>query len=140
MYLLIRVKSLMSLKVWSILGPPKKKSKSPKVGRFSENHTKSNFSDRHLLLYDFRYPSFFVKFSKTYPKTRVSELATPVRSSWVHASERPKSSLNKSSKSSLMSQFAAKQTTKQASSKQPTNKPTKQVKQLTNQPTTQPSN
>ena len=53
MYLLMRVKSLMSLKVRSILGPPKKISKSPEVGRFSENHTKSNFSDRHLL-YDFR--------------------------------------------------------------------------------------
>ena len=82
---------------------------------------------------------FSYNFSKIYSKTRVSELATPARSSWVHASERPKRSLNKSSKSSLMSQFAAKQTTKQASSKQPTNKPTKQVKQLTNQPTNQPT-
>ena len=45
MYLLMRVKSLMSLKVWSILGPPEKISKSPYVGRFSENHAKSNFSN-----------------------------------------------------------------------------------------------
>ena len=83
---------------------------------------------------------FSYNFSKIYSKTRVSELATPARSSWVHASERPKRSLSKSNKSSLMSQFGAKQTTKQASSKQPTNKPTKQVKQLTNQPTNQPRN
>ena len=39
----MHAKSLMSLKVWSILGPPKKISKSPKVGRFLVNHTKSNF-------------------------------------------------------------------------------------------------
>ena len=45
MYLLMRVKSLMSLKVWSILGPPEKNSKSPQVGRFLVNHTKSNFSN-----------------------------------------------------------------------------------------------
>ena len=45
MYLLMRVKSLMSLKVWSILGPPEKISKSPKVGRFSENHAESKFSN-----------------------------------------------------------------------------------------------
>ena len=43
MYLLIRVKSLMSLKVRSILGLPKKISKSPYVGLFSVNHTKSKF-------------------------------------------------------------------------------------------------
>ena len=35
----------MSLKVWSILGPPKKNSKSPEVGRFSENHAESKFSN-----------------------------------------------------------------------------------------------
>ena len=46
MYLLMRVKSLMSLKVWSNLGLPKKISKSPYVGLFLENHTKSNFSIR----------------------------------------------------------------------------------------------
>ena len=54
MYLLIRVKSLMSLKVRSILGLPKKISKSQNVGRFSENHAKSKS------LYG--YLSFFVKF------------------------------------------------------------------------------
>ena len=41
----MRVKSLMSLKVWSNLGLPKKNSKSPFVGLFLENHTKSNFSN-----------------------------------------------------------------------------------------------
>ena len=41
----MHVENLISLKVRSILGPPKKKSKSPKVGRFSENHAKSNFSN-----------------------------------------------------------------------------------------------
>ena len=46
MYLLMRVKSLMSLKVWSNLGLPKKISKSPFVGLFLENHTKSNFPKR----------------------------------------------------------------------------------------------
>ena len=55
MYLLMRVKSLMSLKVRSILGLPKKISKSPYVGLFSENHTKSNFSYGDL--------SFLVQFS-----------------------------------------------------------------------------
>ena len=40
MYLLMRVKSLMSLKVRSNLGPPKKNSKSPKVGRFSNFYVK----------------------------------------------------------------------------------------------------
>ena len=43
MYLLMRVKSLMSLKVRSNLGPPKKFSKSPQVGPVSVNHAKSNF-------------------------------------------------------------------------------------------------
>ena len=42
----MRVKSLMSLKVWSNLGLRKKISKSPYVGPFSPNHTKSNFSIR----------------------------------------------------------------------------------------------
>ena len=35
----------MSLKVWSILGPPKKISKSPYVGPFLVIHAKSNFSN-----------------------------------------------------------------------------------------------
>jgi len=35
----------MSLKVWSILGLPKKNSKSPQVGPVSVNHAKSNFSN-----------------------------------------------------------------------------------------------
>ena len=62
MYLLIRVKSLMSLKVRSILGPPKKFSKSPEVGRFSKNHVKS------------KSPSgVSYNFSKIYAKTRFSE-------------------------------------------------------------------
>ena len=42
----MRAKSLMSLKVLSNLGLPKKISKSPYVGRFSVNHAKSNFSIR----------------------------------------------------------------------------------------------
>ena len=45
MYLLMRVKGIMSLKVRLNLGPPKKNSKSPKVGRFSENHAESKFSN-----------------------------------------------------------------------------------------------
>ena len=62
MYLLIRVKSLMSLKVRSILGPPKKFSKSPQVGPFSENHAKS------------KSPSgVSYNFPKIYAKTRFSE-------------------------------------------------------------------
>ena len=62
MYLLMRVKSLMSLKVRSILGPPKKISKSPKVGRFSENYAKS------------KSPSgVSYNFPKIYAKTRFSE-------------------------------------------------------------------
>ena len=52
MYLLIRVKSFMSLKVCSILGPPQNISKSPEVERFSENHAKSKSP--------IGYPSFFV--------------------------------------------------------------------------------
>ena len=51
----MRVKSLMSLKVWSILGLPKKISKSPYVGLFSVNHAKSNISFEDL--------SFLVQFS-----------------------------------------------------------------------------
>ena len=45
MYLLMLVKSLMSLKVRLNLGHQKFFSKSPQVGRFSENHPKSNFSN-----------------------------------------------------------------------------------------------
>ena len=43
MYLLVRVKNVMGLKVWSNLGLPKKISKSPYVGPFFVNHAKSNF-------------------------------------------------------------------------------------------------
>ena len=66
MYLSIRVKSLTSLKVRSILRPPKKISKSSKVGRFSENHAKSKSP--------YGYPSFSYNFPKIYSKTRVNEL------------------------------------------------------------------
>ena len=47
------VKSLMSLKVWSILGPPKKKSKSSKVGRFLVNLRKilRKMTDTHMEIY-----------------------------------------------------------------------------------------
>ena len=51
----MRVKSLMSLKVWSNLGLPKKNSKSPNVGLFLENHTKSNFSIRIPLYANLRF-------------------------------------------------------------------------------------
>ena len=43
MYLLMRAKSLMSLKIWSNLGLAKKNSKSPYVGLFLVNHAKSKF-------------------------------------------------------------------------------------------------
>ena len=46
MYLLVRVKNVMSLKVWENLGLPKKISKSPYVGLFLVNRAKSNFSIR----------------------------------------------------------------------------------------------
>ena len=54
MYLLMCVKSFMSLKVRSILEPPKKNSKYPEVGGFSENHAKSKSS--------YGYPSFSYNF------------------------------------------------------------------------------
>ena len=95
MYLLMRVKSLMSLKVWSNLGLPKKKSKSPFVGLFLENHTKSNFPNfapeiglfGHFFS-DLRICFFFVwvYFSRDFLKAKQTEYSK-ARSSWVHASE-----------------------------------------------------
>ena len=41
MSLFMRVKSLVGLKVWSILRPPKKISKYQYVGEFFINHSKS---------------------------------------------------------------------------------------------------
>ena len=89
MYLLMRVKSLMSLKVRSNLGPPKKIQNPLRQDDFLKIMLKVN------LLMGIR--RFSYNFSKIYSKTRVSELATPARSSWVHTSERPKRSLSKSS-------------------------------------------
>ena len=103
MYLLIRVKSLMSLKVRSILGPPKKISKSPKLGRFSENHAKSN------LLVVFR--TIFLKFTQKRDlasstseraKRRVRKPIVVRTSEASFASERAKRSLRKSSKPSIV--------------------------------------
>ena len=65
----MRVKSLMSLKVWSNLGPPQIVSKFPKVGRFSENHAKSK--SPYLLMGIRRFSD---NFPKIYAKTRFSEL------------------------------------------------------------------
>ena len=94
MYLLIRVKSLMSLRVRSILGLAKKNSKSPYVGLFLENHTKSNFSNfaPEIGLFGHFYSDlricFFmwVYFSRDFFKAKQTEYSQ-ARSSWVHASE-----------------------------------------------------
>ena len=45
MYLSMRAKSLMSLKVWSNLGLAKKILKTSNVGPLLVNHAKSNFSN-----------------------------------------------------------------------------------------------
>ena len=73
MYLSMRVKSLMSLKVRSILGPPKKISKSPKVERFSEIMLKVNLP---MGIRPFSY-----KFPKICSKSRISRLESAVKSS-----------------------------------------------------------
>ena len=80
MYLLMRVKSVMGLKVWSNLGLSKKISKSPYVGLFSENHAKSNFP--------YGYPFFLYNFPKIYSKTGVSELES-AKSSKPSISSKP---------------------------------------------------
>ena len=109
MYLLMRVKSLMSLKVWSNLGLPKKISKSPYVGRFSVNHAKSNLS----LWVSVVFRIIFLKFTqKRDLASSTSEqakhrLRKPSKPSIVFtseasiASERGKRSLRKSSKPSI---------------------------------------
>ena len=115
MYLLMRVKSLMSLKVWSNLGLPKKISKSPHVGWFSVYHAKSRF---HTKIRHFLY-----NFLEIYSKTRVSELESAakssklsrankcqIRSSSVRASEASSANERASARASESSRQASKPT------------------------------
>ena len=95
----MRVKSVMGLKVWSNLGLAKKISKSPYVGLFSVNHTKSNISFGDL--------SFLVQFSLNLVKNESQLVREPSQVKLGPSSERAKRSLSKSSKSSKSSMFRA---------------------------------
>ena len=82
MYLLLRIKCVMGLKVWSNLGLTKKISKSSYVGPLLVNHAKSNFSNfateiglfRHFFS-DLRICFFFmsVYFSRDFLKAKQAE-------------------------------------------------------------------
>ena len=168
MYLLMRVKSLMSLKVWSNLGLAKKNQNHHMKGCFQKIILKVNLlmGIRHF------FTIFLIRALESTAKSSKLRRANkcPAKTSWVHASEarsandRAKHSPRKpnknrqakrTKKSKQSSKRASKRASKQAPNKlinqsinqqtkqatnQLTNRTTKQTsKQPTNQPTNQPS-
>ena len=142
MYLLVRVKSLMSLKVWSILGLAREKSKSTLSGDFGYLRTKVSIWNCYL---EPKFVVFITLVSLDFKK-EMGFLLWILRTHLyllTYQIKKRKQSKPKEQASKRASERASKQASKQATNKlnnQPINQPTKQAtNQITNQTTKQTS-